>query len=139
MQPTEGKPIILKKPDNTSYRALIVDDSPFIIKQLTRILSSASIDIAATAENGKQGLRRYQELHPNVDFVTMDITMPVMDGITAVGEIRKVDPQAKVIMVTALGHEKMVRKAIMKGARSFLVKPFKREKVLATVKTVMEA
>jgi two-component system chemotaxis response regulator CheY len=137
MANVEGEAVKIVKPDNTPYKVLIVDDSPFIVKQLTRILSSAGLDIAGTAENGQDAIRRYEELQPNVDLVTMDITMPKMDGITAVGEIKKVDPNAKIIMVTALGHEKMVRKAVLKGAKSFIVKPFKRDKVLGIVKSVL--
>ena len=138
MQVGEVDIIQILKPDNTAYRIMTVDDSPFIIKQLARILTSVGIDIVATAEDGQEALNKYKELYPNVDLVTMDVTMPKMDGIAAVEEIRKFDRNAKIIMVTALGHEKIVRKAVVKGAKSFIVKPFQREKVLQVVKTVLE-
>jgi two-component system chemotaxis response regulator CheY len=71
------------KPDGTAYRVLVVDDSMFIAKQLGQIFTSEGFELAGTAADGAQGLERYKEMYPNIDLVTMDITMPVMDGVTA--------------------------------------------------------
>ncbi|MBQ3799969.1 MAG: response regulator, partial [Treponema sp.] len=75
------------KLDGTKYRVLVVDDSVFVAKQLTQILSSDGFEVVATAIDGKEGVDKYKELCPNVDLVTMDITMPRMDGITALEQI----------------------------------------------------
>lgn len=83
------------------------------------------------AENGLVALEKYKELNP--DLVTMDITMPEMDGITAVREIRKIDPGAKIIMCSAMGQQAMVIDAIQAGARDFVVKPFQPERVVEAV------
>jgi len=80
-----------KKPDGTSYRVLIIDDSMFIAKQLGQILTSEGFEVAGTAGDGLQGVEKYKELFPNVDLVTMDITMPVMDGVSALEKILEFD------------------------------------------------
>ena len=90
------------KDDGTKVRVLIVDDSIFVAKQLGQILTSEGYEIVATAEDGKEGLDKYKELYPNVDLVTMDITMPKMDGITALEQIMTFDKNAKVVMVLLL-------------------------------------
>ena len=119
------------------YRVLVIDDSMFVIKQLTQILSSEGFDIVAAALNGKDGLEKYKELYPNVDFVTMDITMPQMDGITALKKIMEFDKNAKIIMVSALGKQELVRKALVAGAKNYIVKPLDRKKVLERILSVL--
>jgi two-component system chemotaxis response regulator CheY len=126
-----------KKPDGGSYRVLIIDDSMFIAKQLGQILSSEGFEIAGTASDGMQGLEKYKELFPNVDLVTMDITMPVMDGVSALEKILQFDKNASVIMVSALGKEDVVKKSLLLGAKSYIVKPLDRKKVLDRVVTVL--
>jgi two-component system chemotaxis response regulator CheY len=126
------------KPDGTPYRVLIVDDSMFVAKQLSQILSSAGFDIAATATNGEEGLEKYKELHPNVDLVTMDITMPKMDGITALEKIMAFDAKAAVIMISALGKNDLVKKALLLGAKNYIVKPLDRKKVLERVELALK-
>lgn len=126
--PPEGQ-----KPDGTHYRVLIVDDSMFVAKQLSQILSSAGFEIAATAANGEEGLEKYKELSPNVDLVTMDITMPKMDGITALEKIMEFDKNASVIMISALGKNDLVKKSLLLGAKNYIVKPLDRKKVLERV------
>lgn len=122
------------KPDGSgAYRVLIVDDSMFIAKQLGQILTSAGFEIAGTAADGEEGLNRYKELHPKVDLVTMDITMPRMDGITALKKIIEFDKQAKVIMISALGKNDLVKDALISGAKNYIVKPLDRGKVLERV------
>ena len=117
------------KDDGTSYRVLIVDDSLFVAKQLGQILASEGYEVIATAADGKEGLDKYKELCPNVDLVTMDITMPKMDGITALEQIMNFDKNAKVIMVSALGKEELVKKSLLLGAKNYIIKPLDRTKV----------
>ncbi|MDR0561557.1 MAG: response regulator [Spirochaetaceae bacterium] len=123
--------------NGSPYRVLVVDDSVFIAKQLSQILASEGFDIAGTAPDGARGLDRYKELHPDVDLVTMDITMPKMDGISALEKILEFDKNAKVLMVSALGKEDLVKKACMTGAKGFIVKPLDRAKVLERVASVL--
>lgn len=126
-----------KKPDGSSYRVLIIDDSMFIAKQLGQILSSEGFEVVGTAGDGVQGLEKYKELYPNVDLVTMDITMPVMDGVSALEKILEFDKNAVVIMVSALGKEDVVKKSLLLGAKSYIVKPLDRKKVLERVVSVL--
>lgn len=126
-----------KKPDGASFRVLIIDDSMFIAKQLGQILSSEGFEIAGTATDGIQGIEKYKELYPNIDLVTMDITMPVMDGVSALEKILEFDKNATVIMVSALGKEDVVKKSLLLGAKSYIVKPLDRKKVLERVVTVL--
>jgi two-component system chemotaxis response regulator CheY len=124
-----------KKPDGTPYRVLIVDDSIFVAKQLSQILASVGFEVAATAVDGEEGLGKYKELFPNVDVVTMDITMPKMDGITALEKIIEFDKNAVVIMVSALGKNDLVKKALLTGAKNYIIKPLDRKKVLERIVT----
>jgi two-component system chemotaxis response regulator CheY len=126
------------KPDGLPYRVLVVDDSMFIAKQLGQILSSEGFEVAGTAGDGAQGIEKYKDLHPNVDLVTMDITMPVMDGVSALEKILEFDKNACVIMVSALGKEDVVKKTLLMGAKSYIVKPLDRKKVLERIVTVLK-
>ncbi|HUX12576.1 MAG TPA: response regulator [Spirochaetia bacterium] len=119
--------------DGGAYRVLIVDDSMFIAKQLGQILTSAGFEIAGTASNGEEGVEKYKELHPNVDLVTMDITMPKMDGVTALEKIMEFDHEAVVIMISALGKNDLVKRSLMAGAKNYIIKPLDRAKVLERV------
>ncbi len=121
------------KDDGSKVRVLVVDDSIFVAKQLSQILSSEGYEIVATAEDGKEGVDKYKELCPNVDLVTMDITMPKMDGITALEHIMAFDKNAKVVMVSALGKEELVKKSLLLGAKNYIVKPLDRKKVLERI------
>ncbi len=113
-------------------RALVVDDSSFMRLSMKNILEKNGYEVVGEAENGKLAVFRYKELNP--DFVTMDVTMPEMDGLEALQQIRKADPNAVVMMVTAMGQESMVREAIMSGARGFVVKPIVEEVLINAVK-----
>lgn len=129
-----------KEPDGISesgkpYRVLLVDDSAFVLKQLQQIFVSEQYSIAGTAENGEEGVLMYKEFKP--DLVTMDITMPKMDGITALTKIIEYDKNAKVVMVSALGKEDMVKKALLAGAKNYITKPLDRKKVLERIKMVL--
>jgi len=126
------------KPEGIPYKVLVVDDSMFIAKQLGQILTSEGFEVAATAADGAQGVEKYKELHPNVDLVTMDITMPIMDGVTALEKILEFDKNAHVIMVSALGKEDVVKKTLLMGAKSYIVKPLDRKKVLERIISVLK-
>ena len=121
------------KLDGSKFRVLVVDDSMFVAKQLTQILTSDGYEIVATAADGKEGVDKYKELCPNVDLVTMDITMPRMDGITALEQIMAFDKNARVVMVSALGKEELVKKSLLTGAKNYIVKPLDRKKVLERI------
>ena len=113
-------------------KVLIVDDASFMRISIKNMLTKNGYEVVGEAENGKIGVEKYKELSP--DIVTMDITMPEMSGLDALKEIVKSDPAAKVVMVSAMGQEAMVRDAIMSGAKGFIVKPFKEEGIIAAIK-----
>jgi two-component system, chemotaxis family, chemotaxis protein CheY len=122
-----------KKEDGSPYRVLVIDDSMFVTKQITQILTSEGFEIAGTAKDGASGIEKYKELYPNVDLVTMDITMPNMDGVTSLEKIIEFDKDAKVIMISALGKQDLVKKSLLLGAKNYIVKPLDRNKVLERV------
>jgi len=109
-------------------KVLVVDDAIFMRMTIKKMLEKSDYDVVGEAANGVMAVELYTELRP--DFVTMDITMPEMTGIEALKKIKAFDPKAKVIMVTALGQEGMVKEAIMSGAKNYLVKPFTEERLL---------
>lgn len=116
-------------------RILVVDDAAFMRMMIRDILVKNGYEVAGEAANGNEAVLKYQELRP--DVTTMDITMPEMDGITAVREIRKVDPNARIIMCSAMGQQAMVLDAIQAGARDFIVKPFQEDRVVDAIKKVL--
>jgi two-component system, chemotaxis family, chemotaxis protein CheY len=122
-----------KREDGESYKVLVVDDSMFVTKQIGQILTSEGFEVVGTAGDGEQGLEKYKELYPNVDLVTMDITMPKMDGVTALEKIIDFDKEAKVVMISALGKQDLVKKALLLGAKNYIVKPLDRKKVLERI------
>jgi len=105
------------KEDGTPYRVLIVDDSMFVTKQIGQILTSEGFEIAGIASDGQEAIDKYKELYPNVDLVTMDITMPKMDGVTALEKIMEFDKNAKVVMISALGKQDLVKKVPAPGGQ----------------------
>jgi len=114
---------------------MIVDDAAVMRIMLKQLLERSGFEVIAEVANGADALARYPILRP--DLVTMDITMPDMDGITAVKEIIKVDPAAKIIMCSAMGQVDKVKAAVLAGAKSFLVKPLKPERVIETLNQVL--
>ncbi len=114
---------------------LIVDDAAFMRMMIKEILGKNGYDIVGEAENGVKAVERYKELKP--ELVIMDITMPEMDGIEAVKEIKSVDDSSKIIMCSAMGQQAMVIESIQAGAKDFIVKPFQAERVLEAVKKVI--
>jgi two-component system chemotaxis response regulator CheY len=106
---------------------LIVDDAAFMRINLKNILKKAGYDVVGEAENGAKAVAKYDELEP--DLVTMDITMPEMDGLEAIKAIMDIDTDAQVVVCSAMGQQKMVIQAIDAGAEDFIVKPFKKDRV----------
>jgi two-component system chemotaxis response regulator CheY len=113
---------------------LIVDDSRTSRRILKGILESGGHTIIGEAGNGEEGCKLYKELKP--DIVTMDITMPIMDGIEALQFIRHMDPDAKVVMVTAAGQKSKMVEAIKSGAAEFIAKPFKDEDIIRVINEI---
>ena len=110
---------------------LVCDDAAFMRMMIKDILTKNGYTVAGEAENGAKAVEKYNELKP--DLVLMDITMPEMDGIQALKKIKEADANAAVIMCSAMGQQAMVIEAIQSGAKDFIVKPFKPERILSTV------
>jgi two-component system chemotaxis response regulator CheY len=115
-------------------KVLIVDDAAFMRMTLKLMLERNGFEVAGEAENGEVGVKKYKILKP--DIVTMDCTMPEMNGIEALKLIKEFDSDCKVVIVSAIGQEKMVRKAILEGACNFIVKPFKEETLVNTLSCI---
>lgn len=115
-------------------RVLIVDDAAFMRIKLKDILEKNNYEVAGEAENGHEAIEKYKELQP--DIVTMDITMPELDGVEALKEIKAFDPEASVLMCSAMGQQSMVMDAIRAGALDFIVKPFDTERVIRALDKV---
>lgn len=118
-------------------RILVVDDAAFMRMMIKNILTKFGYEVVGEAENGSIAARMYAELKP--DLVTMDITMPEMDGIEAVKSIRRIDPEALIIMVSAMGQQAMVMEAIQAGAKDFIVKPFQQDRILQAIERVLSS
>ena len=116
-------------------RVLIVDDATFMRMMLKDILSKNDFDVVGEAENGLRAVEEYKAQNP--DIVTLDITMPEMDGIAALKEIKKINPAAKVIMCSAMGQQSMVMEAIQAGAMDFIVKPFEKTRVVGALRKAL--
>jgi len=115
-------------------RVMVVDDAMFMRASLKMMLEKNGYEIAGEAENGAIAVQKYKEIKP--DFVTMDITMPEMDGLQALKLIKQYDADAKIVIVSAMGQEPVVKEAILSGAKSFIVKPFKEDFVLKTLNSL---
>lgn len=116
-------------------KVLIVDDAAFMRMSIRKLLKENGFENIEEAQNGVEALLKYKKFQP--DIVTMDITMPEMSGIDTLKEIIKYDPNAKVVMISATGQEAMVMEAIMHGAKSFIIKPFKDDHVIKTLNKVL--
>ncbi len=115
-------------------KVLIVDDAAFMRMLLKDIITKAGYEVVGEASNGAEAVEKYKELKP--DIVTMDITMPEMNGIEATKEILKIDPNANVIMCSAMGQQMMVVEAIQAGAKDFIVKPFQQGRVVEALSKI---
>lgn len=118
-----------------SKKILIVDDAAFMRMMIKDILTKNGYEVVGEAEDGAKAIEKFKELTP--DLVIMDITMPELDGIAAVKEIKKIDGESKIIMCSAMGQQAMVIESIQAGARDFIVKPFQAERVVEAVKKVL--
>ena len=116
-------------------RVLLVDDASFMRIKMKQVLDQLGHEVVGEAANGEEAITQYIQLKP--DVVTMDITMPVMDGIQALQAIKGFEPQSTVIMCSAMGQEGMVVEAIKNGALDFIVKPFKADRLLQTVNSAL--
>ncbi|HZH62321.1 response regulator [Metabacillus halosaccharovorans] len=114
-----------------AHKIMIVDDAAFMRMMIKDILTKNGYEVVAEAADGAQAVEKYKEHQP--DLVTMDITMPEMDGIAALKEIKKINSNAKVIMCSAMGQQAMVIDAIQAGAKDFIVKPFQADRVLEAI------
>ena len=114
---------------------LVCDDAVFMRTMIGDILTQAGLEVVGEADSGSQAVEKYKQLKP--DLVTMDIIMPEMGGIEAVKAITDFDPQARVLMCSAMGQQALVAEAIQAGAKDFVVKPFQPSRVLEAVQRVL--
>ena len=117
------------------YKILVVDDAGFMRMMIKNYLTKAGYGTIIEGEDGEKAVSLYKSEAP--DLVIMDITMPNLDGIGALRAIKEADPNAKVVMCSAMGQEAMVMDAIKLGAKDFIVKPFKQERILETVSKLL--
>lgn len=115
-----------------SVKVLVVDDAAFLRMQLKQVFEKFGAEVVAEASNGTECLEKYEVFHP--DLVTMDITMPDMDGITALRLLKEKYPEARVVMCSAMGHQEKLFESIQAGAFDFIVKPFSTDKIASIVK-----
>lgn len=113
---------------------LIVDDTLFMRASIKQMLEANGHSVAGEASNGVEAIEKYAQVKP--DVILMDITMPDMDGLEALRRIKEIDPNAKVIMCTAMGQQAMVARAVELGAQQFIVKPFQPERLMAAIDSV---
>jgi len=118
-------------------RVLLVDDAKFMRMILKEILSKANCKVVGEASNGKQAIQMYAEVRP--DLVTMDIIMPGMSGVEVVKKIREIDPNAKILMVSAMGQQVLVTESLEAGACDFIVKPFHSDQVLEKIQKILKS
>ena len=116
-------------------KVLIVDDAAFMRMMIRDTLSTKGFEIVGEAETGEDGLKKYKTLHP--DLVTMDVIMMGGGGLLAVKEIIKNDPQAKILMVSAMGQQSLIIEAIKAGAKGFIIKPFKAEALVEEANRIL--
>ena len=115
-------------------KLMIVDDASFMRISIRQMVEDHGFQIVAEASDGSEAVEQYKKYKP--DIVTMDITMPNMSGIEALKTIKSIDVNAKIIMVSAMGQESLIKEAVLNGAKSFIVKPFKKEKLLEVLNGV---
>lgn len=126
---------VVEKADSKG-RIMIVDDSALIRKMLRALVETNGYTVVAEATNGQEAVDMYESVKP--DLVTLDITMPVMDGVTALKEIKAMDPKSKVLMITAAGQQDKVVEALKSGAEQFIMKPFKEDEVIKNLESTLK-
>ncbi len=117
-------------------RVLVVDDAAFMRMMIRDILKKNNFEVVGEAANGQEAIAKYEELRP--DLVTLDITMPGLDGVTVLRKIRERDPSARIVMCSAMGQQAMVVEAIQGGAKDFINKPFNPQKVVDTLRRALQ-
>lgn len=117
-------------------KVLIVDDAKFMRMTLSNLFKKHQLEVVGLAENGEEGTARYKKTAP--DIVTLDITMPIMDGLTALKEIIAYDHAANIVMCSAMGQQKLAVEAIEFGAKDFIIKPFDEGRVMGTVNRILQ-
>lgn len=123
------------KSDGQAFKVLIVDDSPVIHKLIKRALEPEGFVVCGDGNNGKEGVELYSQYKP--DLVTMDITMPIMDGLEAAKEIIKSDPNAKILMLSSMGDDAIMQEARQAGITHFHTKPFKNEEFIEAIRQIL--
>jgi len=118
-----------------TYKVLVVDDSPFIFKAVKKALEPNGFEIVDNAPNGQVGLEMYEQYKP--DVITMDVTMPVMDGIEAARALFEINKNVKIVILSAMGDDALVSQAKEIGVKHFVTKPFKADDLLSTVRQVL--
>lgn len=123
------------KPDGMPIRVMAVDDSPITRKMIKKALEPEGFSIVGEAGNGKEAVELYSRIKP--DVITMDVTMPIMDGLDAAYTIKQINPEQKIIMLSAMGDDDIIKEAKSKGINDFCSKPFKPEEMVNRVLKVM--
>lgn len=118
------------------YKILVIDDSPFIFKAVKKALEPHGFEIVDNAANGQIGLEMYEKYNP--DLITLDVTMPIMDGLQTAIALKKMNPNVKIIMLSAMGDDLLLNQAKAIGIKHFLTKPFKQETLLQAVNLLLE-
>ena len=131
----EQFPALIRSEDKSPVRYLVVDDSVFARKNLTRMIETFGGEVAGEAGDGCTAITEYDRTHP--DIVLMDITMPQMEGIEAAERIVRQHPEARVVMVSSVGYQENIVAALQKGARHFVQKPVKAEVLYEVIKYVL--
>lgn len=126
------------KENNSPVNIFIVDDSAFMVKTINKMLVAFGCNVVGSANDGDAAIQNFFGLKNQVDLVTLDISMPKRDGLSALPELLKINPSVKVVMISALGDKEKVKQAIVLGAKHFIVKPFKPEKVYDIIKWVLD-
>ena len=132
------KMLLGTKPDTTPIQTFIVDDSAFMVKTIQRMLEGFGCVVLGSAGDGEEAIKKVNDIATKIDLITLDISMPKKDGLAALPELIKLNPRLKIVMVSALGDKDKVKQAIMSGAKHFVVKPFKQEKVFDIIRWVLE-
>jgi two-component system chemotaxis response regulator CheY len=122
---------------NNNRDVLVVDDSEFVARLMIKMLEGSGYRVVGHAKNGQEALDKYRELNPSI--VTMDIIMPNMGGIEAISELFKINRGARVLVVSAMGHDNIVEQAIKMGAKHYILKPFQKDDFLKAIDTVRNA
>jgi len=125
------------KRDGKKLTCMVVDDVPFMVKTLSKLLEKFGIEVVQTAANGVEAVEKYKTLKGRLDLITCDITMPEMDGLQVLEKVMQFDRTQRVVMISALGSKEKVKTAMQLGAKYFIVKPFKAEDVFRILSFVI--